>query len=159
MQIIKETFQFKGNINELISVAKKSTCKRSKCGSVIVTNPISGFVIGRGYNSMPCDITGDCFKDKLAPTFKSDRTCCVHAEQRAILNAYQTGFGSSLPGSTLIFIRLDENGKPKHSGAPYCSICSKMVLDVGIAYFVLWHKEGWTAYDAFEYNELTFKYK
>ena len=58
----------------------------------------------------------------------------------------------------LFFIRLDENDEPKHSGKPYCSICSKMALDAGIKKFVLWHKEGWTAYDTKEYNDLTFQY-
>lgn len=44
------------------------------------------------------------------------------------------------------------------AGKPYCTICSKMALDVGIAEFVLWHEEGITVYDTKEYNELSFQY-
>jgi deoxycytidylate deaminase len=108
---------------------------------------------------MPCNEVGECFKDKLSPTFKSDKTCCVHAEQRAIINALKSGWRNETIGSTLFFIRLDETGNFKPSGKPYCSICSKMALDVGISHFVLLHEEGWTKYDTKEYNELTFNYE
>lgn len=40
-----------------------------------------------------------------------------------------------LEGSILFFIRLDENDNPKRSGEPYCTICSKSALDVGISKF------------------------
>jgi len=142
-------------VSRLIESAKKATCKRSKCGSIIVSQ---GLIIGEGYNSMPCNENGECFKGSLSPTFKSDKTCCIHAEQRAIVDALKR-HEDKIEGSILYFIRLDDNDNPKHSGSPYCSICSKMSLDVGIGEFVLWHKEGWTAYDTKEYNDLTFQYK
>lgn len=105
---------------------------------------------------MPCHEEGECFKDSLSPTFKSDKTCCIHAEQRAIFDALKM-YPSQIEGSHLFFIRLDDENNPKVSGAPYCSICSKMALDVGIATFHLWHSNGWTAYDTDEYNKLTFQ--
>lgn len=154
MEILKDD-NIKAIISRLIDIAKLATCKRSKCGSIIVSD---GVIIGEGYNSMPCDVNGECFKDTLAPTFKSDKTCCIHAEQRAIIDALIKN-SDKVRGSTLFFIRLDEGDNPKQSGKPYCSICSKMALDVGIENFVLWHKEGWTAYRTEEYNELTFQYK
>lgn len=146
-------------MDQLVAVASQATCKRSKCGSIIVTDSFSPLIIGRGFNSMPCNVNGECFKDDLAPTFKSDKTCCIHAEQRAIMDALKSPFSKDIVGSTLFFIRLDENDQPKHSGRPYCSICSKMALDTGIKNFVLWHVEGWTAYDTEEYNKITFDYK
>lgn len=139
----------------LVEEAKKSTCERSKCGAIIVSK--DKVIIGAGHNSMPCGEIGECFKDHLSKNFKSDKTCCVHAEQRAIIDSIKN-FPDSVPGGSIFFIRLDENDEPKHSGEPYCSICSKMALDVGISTFNLWHKEGWTPYDAKEYNILTFKY-
>jgi len=138
---------------ELVNTARKSTCCRSKCGSIIVKN---GRVIGIGYNSQPCDIVSECFKDDLDKEFKSDKTCCIHAEQRAIFEALKYNPRDIL-NSTLFFIRLDENNNPKHSGDPYCTICSKMALDVGVSNFVLWHKEGWTSYETDYYNKLSFK--
>lgn len=140
-------------IDELVRVARLSTCHRSKCGSIIIGEDD---IIGIGYNSQPCDFNGECFKDKLDQNFKSDKTCCLHAEQRAILNALKSD-PNKIINSTLLFIRLDENDNPKISGDPYCTICSKMALDVGIKWFVLLHSEGWTAYDTDYYNKLSFK--
>jgi deoxycytidylate deaminase len=120
---------------------------------------LDGVIIGEGYNSMPCDVIADCFKDNLAETFKSDKTCCIHAEQRAIISALKNGYSDQLKESTLFFIRLDSDDNAKCSGEPYCSICSKMALDVGIKSFVLWHKQGWISYNTKEYNERTFEYK
>lgn len=157
MEILKENDNLKLVISSLIKTAKMATCKRSKCGSVLVSK--ESIIIGSGYNSMPCDVVDHCFKDLLAPTFKSDKTCCVHAEQRAIIDALKNDCKNQIKGSSLFFIRLDENDNPKHSGEPYCSICSKMALDVGIENFVLWHKDGWASYKTTEYNDLTFKYK
>jgi deoxycytidylate deaminase len=145
----------------LVGYAEQSTCHRSQCGSIIVDNPNIDYfkILGVGYNSMPCNTEGSCFKDTLASTFKSDKTCCIHAEQRAILDALKRYPKLEYMNASLFFIRLDENKQPKPSGKPYCSICSKMALDVGIAKFHLWHPEGWTAYDTKEYNDLTFQYQ
>lgn len=107
---------------------------------------------------MPCNAVGSCFKDDLPAGFKSDKTCCIHAEQRAVIDAIRKD-PSEIPGSILYFIRLDSKDRPKVSGQPYCSICSKMALDAGVGHFALFHEEGWKAYTTKEYNELTFKYK
>ena len=107
---------------------------------------------------MPCNEVADCFKDTLDKTFKSDKTCCIHAEQRAIMDALKD-YPGQIRESRLYFIRLDDQNQPKKSGKPYCTICSKMALDAGISEFVLWHKEGITVYDTKEYNELSFQYK
>ena len=64
-----------------------------------------------------------------------------------------------LIGSDLYFIRLDQEGKPAKSGNPYCTICSKMALEVGIKTFHLWHSEGIVAYDTEEYNILSYQYQ
>jgi deoxycytidylate deaminase len=139
----------------LVGAAKKSACHRSKCGSIIISK--EGKLIGIGYNSMPCDVEAAYFKDGLAAGFKSDKTCCVHAEQRAIMDAMKTN-PSHIEESLLLFIRLDENDEPKRSGELYCTICSKMALDAGVGRFALWHKEGWTAYETNYYNKLSFEY-
>lgn len=143
------------HFNMLVNTAAKSTCHRSKCGSILLSK--ENKVIGVGYNSMPCNVKAACFKDGLAPGFKSDKTCCVHAEQRAIMDALKKN-PDDVEGSLLLFIRLDDNDAPKHSGEPYCTICSKFALDAGVGKFALWHKEGWTAYDTDYYNELSFQY-
>jgi len=144
-------------IDAAAEVAVHATCLRAKCGSVIVKD---GAVIGSGYNAPPGGKVSQqrCLrKGELKEGFKSDRTCCVHAEQRAIMDALARN-PEKLAGSTLYFARVDSEGNSEFSGKPYCTICSKMALDVGIAHFVLFHKEGITAYDTEEYNDLSFAY-
>jgi len=144
-------------MDEASNEAKKSTCERSKCGCVIIKD---NEIIGRGFNSSPgnlesqkrCEIDKKSYNEKV-----TDKTCCIHAEQRAIMDALRTN-PERVEGSVLYFIRLDENGNKTFAGKPYCTICSKMALDVGIKSFVLWHKEGICFYDTDEYNDLSFKY-
>ena len=135
------------------SVALDSKCLRSKCGSLIVQD---GEVIGKGFNSPPQNRTLEfCLKDFLPKDFPSDKTCCIHAEQRAVANALVLN-AEKLAGSTLYFVRLDETGRIAKAGKPYCTICSKLALDAEIDYWVLWHEKGLCIYDAYEYNEISF---
>lgn len=137
------------------AIAAEAMCLRSSCGSVIVSD---GEVIGRGHNSPPDGCAIDrCFKPDLPAGFRSDRTCCVHAEQNAILDALRR-HPSRVAGSRLYFIRLDALGQPKPSGQPYCTICSKLTQAPGIAEFVLLHADGITVYGADEYNRTSFRH-
>lgn len=138
--------------------AEKATCRRSRCGSVIVKDNV---IIGKGHNSPPgglasqrrCDHKKSSYDQKV-----TDKTCCVHAEQRAIMDALRND-PDALPGSRLYFLRIGEADKPLVAGRPYCTICSKMALDTGVEEFVLVHEEGITVYSAEEYNNLSYAYK
>lgn len=79
----------------------------------------------------------------------------MHAEQRAIMDALRTN-PDKIFGARLYFIRLDDEGNIQRAGLPYCTICSKMALDVGIAEFVLYHEHGVYAYDTEDYNNISF---
>lgn len=138
-------------------VAEKSLCLRSRCGTVIVKDDA---VIGKGYNAPPLDDQKYrvCLNEyQLPQKFKYDRTCCVHAEQRAIMDALKE-HQSTLEGADLYFIRIDEHGSREKAGEPYCTVCSRMALDVGISHFVLWHEKGICAYETDEYNRLSYAY-
>ncbi len=144
-------------IKKAAEVAQNATCTKAKCGSVIVK---SGEIIGTGFNSPPRNLEGQrrCSNSKDSYHKKvTDKTCCVHAEQRAIMDALSKN-PEKLSGSTLYFIRLDSNKNPSRSGEPHCTICSKMALDVGIKEFVLWQDKGVCVYDTEEYNTLSFNY-
>lgn len=144
-------------MNVAIKIAKQSCCFRSKCGSVIIDK--TGNIIGIGFNSPPGNKPIErCFKDEITEDFVSDRTCCVHAEDRAIRNAIAINF-EKLQGARIYFIRLNLDNNVIKAGRPYCTWCSKTALDVGIAEFVLWHEEGICAYETNEYNELSYKFK
>lgn len=160
MRVITSSDEQKDFLESLIAaqmVANGSTCLRSKCGSIIIDQ--NNIIIGQGYNSPPLNAAcSECRKDSLPKDFKSDKTCCMHAEQRAVMSALKFR-PETLVGSTIFFVRLDEKGDIKPSGEPYCTICSKMCLDAGISKFVLWkEKEGICIYDTHEYNELSFKF-
>lgn len=143
---------------EAAEVARQAQCLRAKCGTVIVDK--YGQEIGRGFNGPPSgrlDQRRCNRKHELGDGFKSDRTCCIHAEGRAILDAVRR-HPERVNGGRLYFCRVDDQGQPKRSGVPYCTICSKAALEAGLAEFVLWHEEGICVYPTDEYNDLSFRY-
>jgi len=150
----KEAMKF---LDEAVSMARSATCERSRCGSVIVKD---GEIIGRGFNSPPrsdetqrrCHTKKDTYHKKV-----TDKTCCIHAEQRAITDSLKRN-SDKIDGSRLYFVRLDNNGDKQRSGEPYCTICSKMALDADISEFVLWQDKGVCVYNTDEYNRLSFEY-
>lgn len=157
MKFLEDSIVDKEFLKEAEKAALNSTCLRAKCGTVIVKD---NEIIGRGFNSPPknlesqrrCSINKDEYDKKV-----TDKTCCVHAEQRAIINALKRNPGK-VNGAKLYFIRLNEDGIKEFSGNPYCTICSKMAMDVGISHWILLHKEGICIYDAEEYNNLSYNY-
>ncbi|MDB4984240.1 MAG: deoxycytidylate deaminase [Patescibacteria group bacterium] len=138
-------------------IAMKALCKRDKCGAVIVSN---GMIIGEGYNAPPNDNIVDakctCEYPEHLKKPKSDRTCCMHAEWRAILDSLKKG--NDLKGSVLYFGRIDDQGNLLPSGEPYCTVCSRLALDTGIAEFVLEHSDNIVAYETKEYNEMSYEF-
>lgn len=143
--------------NEAAQMAVKALCLNAKCGAVIIRD---NEIIGEGYNAPPLDSEENrmCGQEIVNNKPNYDKTCCVHAEWRAILNALKIN-PEKIAGAKLYFTRVDENGNIKKSGQPYCTVCSRLALDVGIAKFVLWHEDGICEYDMREYNKLSYSYK
>lgn len=146
-------------LNQAASMAMRALCKKDKCGAVLVTS--SGHCIGEGYNAPPRDEVDQCMCGNTHPSLKkpkSDRTCCIHAEWRALFDALKIN-PSHMKGSILYFSRSDDLGNIKKSGNPYCTVCSRIALDLGVAHWVLWNKdEGIKVYDALEYNRLSYQF-
>ena len=138
-------------------VAKNATCYRAKCGSVIVSR--SGKIIGKGFNAPPlgdesqrkCDL--EFFNDEK---LKYDKTCCIHAEWSAIIDAL-SNYPKEIVGSTLYFMRVSEKGEFTGDGVPFCTVCSRLTLQSGIKYFGLWN-DGPMIFDTKEYNDLSYKF-
>lgn len=143
-------------MTEAAKVAKQALCLRAKCGTVIVNN---NEVIGFGYNAPPLDKEENrtCLQEFGPGKPKYDKTCCMHAEWRAIMDALKKN-SEKLNGSKLYFTRVDEQGNIKKSGKPYCTVCSRLALDVGISEFLLWHEAGICSYPTDEYNKLSYQY-
>ena len=145
-------------IDEAAKIAKNSSCQRAKCGCIIVKDEK---IIGQGFNSPPGGLESQrrCVNDKDKYHKKiTDKTCCVHAEQRAIMDALRSN-PEKIIDSKLYFIRLGDDGKKAVAGKPYCTHCSKLALDSGIKEFVLWHEDGIAVYDTEEYKEISFNYQ
>lgn len=133
------------------SVAKDATCLRAKCGSVVVKNSV---VIGEGFNSPALDHEGQrlCEVDMdTSIKTKYDKTCCVHAEWRAVLDACKTN-ANKLAGSVLYFMRIDENGAFTDAGDPFCTVCSRLTMEAGVGEFALYNQGGADIYPLDEYN-------
>lgn len=143
-------------MHEAAKVASKALCLKAKCGTVIVRN---GKIIGSGYNAPPLDKTENriCLQEQQPGKKHYDKTCCVHAEWRAIMDALKTN-PEKVSGAVLYFTRVDAVGTILKSGKPLCTVCSRLALDTGIAEFVLWHEEGICAYPTDEYNTLSYAY-
>jgi len=142
---------------EARKVATRATCNKAHCGAVIVTT--NGEIIGRGYNAPPegdesqrmCDV-------ELDKTIKqnNDKTCCVHAEWNAIIDALKH-HGKKIEGATLYFMRVDDNNGVTEAGDPYCTVCSRLAMESGIKTFGLWN-DGPQMIDASEYNLKSYEF-
>lgn len=143
---------------ESAKVATQATCTRARCGSVIVND--KGEIIGSGYNSPPLDneagrTCDETFNHTKKPRY--DITCCIHAEWRAILNALKES-SQSTEGSTLYFMRIDENNNFTDAGVPFCTVCSRLAMEAGISYFALWNKSKADLYETLEYNKKSYDF-
>jgi len=138
-------------------VATQATCHRARCGSVIVSR--DDIIIGRGFNAPPlgdetqrqCDIE---YRTDRKP--KSDKTCCVHAEWNAIIDALRN-YPDQVEGSTLYFMRIDDDNSFTEAGDPYCTVCSRLALQSGIAEFGLWNG-GPQMIDTKNYNLISYDF-
>lgn len=138
-------------------VAQKATCDRAKCGSVIVSR--DGRVIGKGYNAPPLgDESQRMCAAPLNTSIKqnNDKTCCVHAEWNAILDALKQ-HPDLVSGSTLYFMRVNEDGEFTEAGEPYCTVCSRLALESGVVTFGLWN-DGPEMIDTAVYNRRSYDY-
>jgi len=136
--------------------ARLATCKRAKCGAVIVKNYR---VIGEGCNSPAGNSEPVCDVDKRTLHEKvTDKTCCTHAEINAMNNVLSDFNKKVLEGSTIFFSRVDNEGNMIFSGEPYCTGCSKYAFNLGISNWVLRHDNGIYVYGAKEYHDLSRNY-
>jgi len=143
-------------LEEAQNEAEKSMCLERRCGAVLVRGNV---IIGRGFNSPPGNLESQrrCGQDKSTLNERvTEKTCCVHAERRALSNALKKY--RDISRSIMYFTSIDEHGNRIFSGKPYCTDCSKACLDEGIIAWVLEHAEGVTIYNAEEYNDISFNY-
>ena len=137
--------------------AQLATCNRAHCGAVVVSG--DGRIIGRGYNAPPRgDESQRMCDSQLDKTIKqnNDKTCCVHAEWNAIIDALKH-HADAIEGSALYFMRVDEAGEFTNAGEPYCTVCSRLALESSIATFGLWN-DGPEMIPTDVYNQRSYQY-
>lgn len=108
-----------------LTIAKWSSCYKTdrNVGAVIVKNKR---ILTTGYNGAPagiksCKEKGECLRQKLGIESGTKHELCfaIHAEQNAIIQAAKLGV--SIDGATLYCTHQP------------CVICSKMIVNAGIA--------------------------
>lgn len=137
------------------ATARRSGCLRSKCGAVIVKN---NKILATGFNSPPQHKSKfrTCLNEyKISAGFRHDRTCCIHAEQRAIADAKQ----KPLAGAIVYFARLDIKGNLEKEKSFKCTICSRALLDAHIRFFVMSTKRGIVHCTPEEMDRESYKHK
>ncbi|HTY39638.1 MAG TPA: hypothetical protein VMC43_00915 [Candidatus Paceibacterota bacterium] len=159
MKILKDEEEKKALewLNKAVEVAKQSLCQRAHYGSIIEKD---GAELSEGFNSPPQNDEHyrTCANEYEIPTgFRHDRTCCIHAEQRAIQNGYKAG--KDLRGAKIYLVTVDEAGNKVPTADLKCTICSRAVLDAGIKEFVYYFADGVRSYDPEEVHKLSFEYK
>lgn len=156
----KEAEKAKKYFQEAAKASLKSRCLKRPRGAVIVKN---GKVIGEGANAPADDHRCQtCLRDKKKPLifekFNTEPCYSVHAEQRAIINAFKNGF-TDLTDAQMYFVRT-ENGEisPTNDG-PSCTICSKLILESGIKNFIYETvNDGIVELSSKEFNSLSMQY-
>jgi dCMP deaminase len=133
--------------------AKKSTCKKSQRGDVIVKN---GEVIGKGFNKVTIEnLCNPCVRENIRDNSKVELCSAIHAEQLAIIDALRNG--KNLEGSRMFHIKV-KDGKMMFSEDTSCTVCSKIVLESGIGEFVLLQNKGFALFTSEEFNRKSFEY-
>lgn len=140
-------------ILEAAEEAKKSTCKKSQRGVVIVKD---GEIIGRGRNNTTIEkYCNPCIRQNIDNKVNVELCAAYHAEQDAMFNALENG--KDLRNSRMYHIKV-KDGEIKTSGEPSCTVCSRLVVRSGIGEFVILHDEGVAVYGSKEFNEKSFEY-
>ena len=137
---------------DALEEARKSECKKSQRGALIVKN---GKIIGKGHNLVTYKkMCSPCVRADIHDNSRVELCSAVHAEQMAII--YSTHSGPRLNGGRMYQAEL-KDGEMRHSGDPSCTVCSRMLYTAGVE-LALRHKEGIAVYSPKELNELSFKY-
>lgn len=163
MKILKDSEKTKAQkyLKQAANLWNRYVCLKRPRGVVIV---LDDKVIGEGWNAPPdSHICKECLRNRMKPqifsSFNTEPCYAVHAEQRAIFNAFKNGY-SDLSNAKMYFARTDREGEymPCDDG-PSCTICSKLILESGITSFVYESvKEGVVEISAKEFYEASIKY-
>ena len=129
-------------LNIAREVARRSTCLRRWYGAVIVQNDqiISTGYAGAARGAMNCTDIGVCPRTQAnIPRGERYELCrSVHAEMNAIIHAAR----SDMIGSTLFLAGINPEDGSVIEGAMPCRICSRLIINAGIATVKVLNPDG-----------------
>jgi deoxycytidylate deaminase len=111
-----------------------------------------GSLLAWGTNGVPFPGEDHCYC-KFGQVGHHD-LCRTHAEQRAITLARGGDGWRMLPGSKLIYVRLEADDSVRLEEPHFCSRCSRLALSLGVAEWIFALSEGLVGYSSADYDEL-----
>jgi deoxycytidylate deaminase len=122
---------------------------RTRHAAVLIKD---GSLLAWGTNGVPFPGEDHCYC-KFAESGHHD-LCRTHAEQRAITLARDGDGWRLLPGSKLIYVRLEADDSVRLEEPHFCSRCSRLALSLGVAEWIFALSEGLVGYSSADYDEL-----
>lgn len=151
-------------IPHIIEVGKLGICCKSKRVSAIITKE-EPTISWNNYRSMNYFSNYGCVVATNEPptgfSCKNNEACkkvcnqvCIHAEENAIIKAFQRGL--NVKDGICLHLKI-VNNEPTSSGNPSCIYCSRKLLQSGIKFMYLFHEDGWKKYTTEEFHRETLK--
>ncbi len=132
--------------------AEGATCKRDHRGAVVF-NDLQIFSAASNGPIAP-------FECNLEKCGDICGIYAMHAERLALITALESQF--DLSGASVLHVRVNEGGEIQVSGDLRCEDCTGYMARVGrnklgmkLKEFILLQKDGWTAYDISEADQIT----
>ena len=122
---------------------------RTRHAAVLVKD---GSLLAWGTNGVPFPGEDHCYC-KFAESGHHD-LCRTHAEQRAITLARQGDGWRMLPGSKLIYVRLEADDSVRLQMPHFCARCSRLALSMGVAGWVFALADGLVGYSSADYDAI-----
>jgi deoxycytidylate deaminase len=105
-----------------------------------------------GTNGVPFPGEDHCYC-KVAELGDHD-SCRTHAEQRAISLARNGDGWRRLPGSKLIYVRLEPDDSLRLQEPHFCARCSRLALSLGVAEWIFALSGGLVGYSAADFDKI-----
>ena len=110
-------------------------------------------MLGWGTNGVPFPGEDHCYC-KFGE-FGLHDMCRTHAEQRAITLAREGDGWRMLPGSKLIYVRLEADDSVRLEKPHFCPRCSRLALSLGVAEWIFALSEGLAGYSCADYDTIS----
>jgi deoxycytidylate deaminase len=120
---------------------------RARRAAVLVKE---GRLLAWGSNGVPYPGEDHCY-GKFGE-FGHHGQCRAHAEQRAITLACEGDGWRLLPGSTLIYVRLEAGDLVRLAVPHFCARCGRLAVSLSVAGWIFALPEGLAGYSSADYD-------